>query len=390
MLRTKLLLAFSLLALGLASCGANRTGENNGAARSPIKPFQIEEVATFDEPWAMEFDQGTGVLFITEKRGAIKFIEAGGEIGTVSGVPEVDYGGQGGFGDFVFAPGQDSAVLDERIVYLSWAEKGDGDTRGAAVARANMVCEDRLACELRDLEVIWRQAPKVTGRGHYSHRITFSPDGKYLFIASGDRQKQAPAQDLSNTLGTIVRLLPDGTPAPSNPFSEQGMPTDQIWSYGHRNILGLAFDGEGRLWDVEHGPRGGDELNLVTKGTNYGWPLVSNGKHYRGKDIPDHSTRPDLAAPAISWNPVIAPGDMIFYSAEMFRDWQGQVLIAAMRPAALVRVGIEGKTAHEIARYEMERRIRAVALGPDGAIWLIEDGRNVPESRLLKLTPARE
>jgi len=389
MQRTKLLAAFSLLALTLASCGAKRTGEN-AATRSTSGQFEIEHVATFDEPWAMEFGAGTGVLFVTERPGRIKFRTPDGTIGTVTGVPAVDHGGQGGLGDFVFAPGQKSAVLGERIVYLSWAEAGKSGTRGAAVGRATMVCDSHAACALRDLKVIWRQRPKVDGRGHFSHRIAFSLDGQYVFIASGERQKQQPAQDLSNNLGTVVRLLPDGTPAPGNPFAERGPPSDQIWSYGHRNILGLAFDGQGRMWDLEHGPRGGDELNLVTKGANYGWPLVSNGRHYRGKDIPDHNTRPDLAGPAISWNPVIAPGDMIFYSGEMFRDWQGQVLIAAMKPAGLVRVAIEGETAREVARYPMEQRIRAIAQGADGAIWLLEDGRNLSKSRLLRLTPAQK
>lgn len=175
-----------------------------------------------------------------------------------------------------------------------------------------MVCSSETACALQDLSVIWHQ-PKVSGRGHYSHRLAFSPDGQFLFIASGDRQHMTPAQDLTNNLGSIVRLLHDGTAAQGNPFAGQGSPSDQIWSFGHRNILGLAFDLEGRLWDLEHGPRGGDELNLVREGANYGWPVVSEGKHYGGETIPDHATRPDLSAPAVSWNPVIAPGDMIFY-----------------------------------------------------------------------------
>jgi aldose sugar dehydrogenase len=388
--RTRLIAAFSLLAIGLASCGADRAGDNP-ANRPAItqedgQPFAIEEVARFDDPWAMEFDPGTGALFVTEMAGRIKFIGPGGKMGTVTGVPEVDLGGQGGLGDFIFAPGQNSPTLDERVVYLSWAEAGDGDTRGAAVGRANMVCEEHSQCELRDLKVIWRQ-PKVSGRGHYSHRLAFSPDGQYLFIASGDRQKMEPAQELSNNLGTIVRLLPDGTPAPGNPFADRPSPANQIWSFGHRNILGLAFDAEGRLWDLEHGPRGGDELNLVQPGANYGWPVVSNGKHYSGAGIPAHDTRPDLAAPAVSWNPVIAPGDMIFYSGALFSQWQGQALIAAMKPAALVRVAIEGDSAREVARYPMKERIRAIAQGPDGAVWLLEDGRSVDKSRLLKLTP---
>lgn len=346
-------------------------------------------MGSFDEPWAMEFDSGTGVLFVTEKKGRIKFVKPDGTMGTVTGVPEVDYGGQGGLGDFIFAPDQDRATLDRRTVYLSWVEAGSGDTRGAVVGRANLVCENDASCALRNLEIIWRQEPKVTGRGHYSHRIAFSPDGKHLFVSSGERQKQKPAQDNDNNLGTIVRLLPDGRPAPGNPFAKRGSPSDQIWSYGHRNILGLKFDSKGRLWDLEHGPRGGDELNLVKKGANYGWPYASDGKHYSGWAIPDHSEKPEFAAPAISWNPVIAPGDMIFYRGEMFPDWKDNAVIAAMKPSGIVRVSIDGEAAKEIARYPTEHRIRSIEEAADGSIWILEDGRKTGGGRLLRLTPRK-
>lgn len=383
-----LLTVLSPLVALLASCGASPAGENLAQANSgEAPPFETSEIARFEEPWAMAFDRGTGVLFVTEKKGRIKFIEPGGKMGFVTGVPRVDYGGQGGLGDFVFAPSDARPVLDRRTVYLSWAETGRGDTRGAAVGRADLICDDHSSCALRNLKVIWRQDPKTTGRGHYSHRIAFSPDGQYLFIASGERQEQEPAQDLSNNLGTIVRLLPDGTPAPNNPFADKGGISRQIWTYGHRNILGLAFDGQGRLWDLEHGPRGGDELNLVREGANYGWPLVSNGRHYDGRAIPHHSTRPEFAAPATSWDPVIAPGGMIFYRGELFPEWKGQVLIAAMKPGAIVRVAIDGETAREVARYPMDQRIRAIAEHEDGSIWVLEDGRDISSIRLLKLTP---
>ncbi len=374
-----------------ASCGAESVGEKqadsatvreSGSKASPEAVFEISERGTFDEPWAMAFEPGTGALFITEKRGTIKVFRPDGQTGSVTGVPRVDYGGQGGLGDFVFAP--DYAT--SRTVYLSWAEAGQGDTRGAAVGRARLACAETGDCQLEGLKVIWRQDPKVSGRGHYSHRIAFSPDGEHLFIASGDRQKMDPAQDVSNNLGAIVRLKLDGSPAPGNPFAGKGSANPELWSIGHRNILGLRFDASGRLWDLEHGPRGGDELNLVKPGANYGWPLVSDGDHYNGTPIPDNDTRPDLAAPAIGWTPVIAPGNFIFYSSSLFPEWKGQALIPGLESEVLVRVEIMGDKGVERARYEFGARLRDIAQGPDGAIWIIEDGRN---ARLLKLTPKR-
>lgn len=368
----------------LASCGAQPAGDNRAmAATAPASTaFVIEERGTFDEPWAMAFEPGTGKLFITEKRGTIRFLNPDGGLGTVSGVPKVDYGGQGGLGDFVFAP--DYAA--SRLVYLSWAEAGINGTRGAAMGQAKLVCEGYASCQLGNLSVIWRQFPKVGGRGHYSHRITFSPDGQYLFIASGERQKLDPAQDLTTTLGKIVRLLPDGTPAPGNPLAGKDSPSREVWSLGHRNILGMRFDSHGRLWDLEHGPAGGDELNLVEPGKNYGWPVVSNGDHYSGEAIPRHPTRPEFAAPAISWNPVIAPGDFIFYSGGLFPDWRGQALITGLKSEALIRVAIDGSKATELARHDFGARLRAIAQGPNGAIWVAEEG---PQARLLKLTPRK-
>jgi glucose/arabinose dehydrogenase len=338
----------------------------------------------------MDFDEGTGILLVTEQKGTMKLRLPDGKIGQVSGMPKADYGGQGGLGDVVFAPGQTApgTTLDGRTIYLSWVEAGSGDTRGAALGRGTLACASALSCKLDGLKVIWRQQPKVTGRGHFSHRIAFSPDGKYLFVSSGERQKFTPAQDLTNNLGKVLRLNLDGTPAAGNPFAAKGSPANQIWSYGHRNVLGLAFDAQGRLWDMEHGPAGGDEINLIEPGRNYGWPLVSNGDNYDGTPIPRHATRPDLTPPAISSNPVIAPGAFIIYSGKLFPQWQGQGLVGGMSPDVLVRVAFEGQTAREVARTPMPYRIREVEQGPDGAVWLLEDGKEPGGSRLLKLVPA--
>jgi aldose sugar dehydrogenase len=375
------LAALSLALVPLASCSAQPTARTGGqAGTGPRAGFVIAEMGTFDEPWALAFEPGTGNLFVTEKPGRIRFLKPNGRVGTVSGVPTVDYGGQGGLGDIAFAP--DYAT--SRMVYLSWVEAGANDTRGAAVGRARLACSAPDSCALEDLQVIWRQAPKVDGRGHFSHRLAFSPDGRHLFVASGERQKMTPAQDLSVNLGKIVRLELDGTPAADNPFAGSGGLATQVWSLGHRNILGLEFDGNGRLWDLEHGPAGGDELNLVRPGANYGWPLVSNGDHYDGKKIPRHATRPEFAAPAISWNPVIAPGGFIFVTGNAFPAWRGQALIAGMGYEGLVRVAIDGDTGREVERIPLGKRIRAIAEGPDGALWVIEDKSG---ARLRKLTP---
>lgn len=370
----------------LASCGNAAMGDSEPVstpAPSGVTGFKTEVLGEFNEPWAAAFvPGGSPYLVVTERAGAIKVRWPDGTIRTASGAPKVDYGGQGGLGDVLVLP------FDERSgypIYLSWVEAGDGDTRGAVVGRGNLVIDDMGdgSAQITDLKVIWRQ-PKVTGRGHFSHRLALSPDGKHLFVSSGDRQKMEPAQDTSNNLGSIVRLNLDGTPATGNAFTGQAGKAQDIWSYGHRNVLGLAFDSSGRLWDLEHGPAGGDEINLVRKGANYGWPVVSEGDHYDGKVIPPHSTRPEFAAPAISWNPVIAPGDFIFYSGKLFKAWKGQAIVGGMKPTVLVRVAFDGEKAREVARIPMERRIREVVEAPDGAILLLEDKAG---GRLLRLTP---
>jgi glucose/arabinose dehydrogenase len=379
--KSRLLIAFSLAPAMLASCAAAQTGETAAAAPG----FATAAMGEFDEPWAIRFAPGTQTLFITEKSGTLKVMDtATGQIATVAGVPDVDYGGQGGLGDVAFLPGEASQPLDGRVIYLTWAEKGEGDTRGAAAGRGILVCAEITACRIKEFSVIWRQDVKVTGRGHYSHRIAFDPNGRHMYIASGERQKMLPAQDLDNNLGTIVRLKLDGAPAKENPFQDRGGTAMQIWSYGHRNILGIAFDAAGRLWEVEHGPAGGDELNLVKPAANYGWPLVSNGEHYNGDPIPDHPTRPDLAAPVLSWNPVIAPSDMLIHSGKLFSGWRGEALMTGLSTQAIIRVSLDGETAREAARYPMGKRLRSLTEGPDGAVWVAEDGKG---ARLLKLTP---
>ncbi|HEV2746965.1 MAG TPA: PQQ-dependent sugar dehydrogenase [Allosphingosinicella sp.] len=381
-----------LPALLLASCDGPANGAAGGDAAAPAqaapaaaasrRPFAVQELAQFDEPWAMTF-LPDGRALVTEKKGRLILWRAGGRASPVAGVPKVDYGGQGGFGDVVLHPD----FARNRLVYLSWVESGGGDTRGAVVGRARLAGEGEAA-RLEGLQVIWRQQPKVTGRGHYAHRLAFARDG-HLFITSGDRQKFDPAQDMGANLGKVLRLTESGEVPRDNPFAGRGGVAAQIWSLGHRNPLGIAFDGSGQLWTHEMGPAGGDEFNRIEKGSNYGYPIVSNGDHYDGKDIPDHSTRPEFNAPEITWTPVISPGGLIIYSGPLFPQWRGNALIAGLSGKALVRVEISGAAAREAERWDMGQRIREVEQGPDGAVYLLEDEDEGAGGRLLKLVPAR-
>jgi glucose/arabinose dehydrogenase len=353
-----------------------------GEALAQSSDFTVTEIARLDEPWAMVF-LPDGRALVTEKAGALKVValDGSGKIGDVSGVPDVAYGGQGGLGDVVLHP----AFADNGIVYLSFAEAGGRGIAGAAVARAKLTLDAAGGGELADLAVVWRQAPKVGGEGHYGHRIAFAPDG-YLYISSGDRQKFDPAQDMSGNLGKIVRLNADGSVPADNPFADgaaAGSATAEIWSLGHRNPLGLAFDSQGRLWNIEMGPAGGDELNHVERGANYGWPIVSNGDHYEGGDIPDHPTRPEFRAPAAFWNPSISPSSLMFYDGSVFPQWRGDAFIGGLSSRGLVRVELDGMAAREAQRFPMRARIREVKQGPDGAIWALQDRRG----GILRLTP---
>ena len=341
-------------------------------------PFDVSPVATFNEPWAMTF-LPDGRLLVTEKRGRLYVVTREGEKSrSVEEVPNVDYRGQGGLGDVILHPDFENNGL----IYLSYAEEGAGNTRGAAVARARLVLV-KGKNRLEDVEVIWRQNPKVTDDGHYGHRMVFDSNG-HLFITSGDRQKFEPAQHMTGNVGKIVRINDDGTVPESNPFYEEGDVTAEIWSLGHRNPLGIAVDADGRLWSTEMGPLHGDELNLVLKGKNYGYPIVSEGDHYNGDKIPNHDTRPEFEAPKVAWVPTIAPAGTIFYSGDRFPQMKGSILISGLASRAIIRVEIDGDTAREAERYEMGARIREIEQGPEGNLWVLEDRDG---GRLLKLTP---
>jgi glucose/arabinose dehydrogenase len=381
-------LAFAaLLSLGACADGEGVAPANGNATAAPAAPaqdggpFRIEVLGRFDQPWAMAF-LPNGTLLVSERGGRLKLRTGDGRVLDVAGVPQVDAGGQGGLGDVVLHPD----FRRNGFVYLSWVEAGEGDTRGAVVGRARFLRTEDGA-SLSGLQILYRQTPKVEGRGHFGHRLALR-DG-YLFISNGERQAFDPAQDPDQNLGKIVRLFDDGRVPPDNPWASRGGVAAQSWTMGHRNPLGLAFDSDGRLWEHEMGPQGGDEFNLIERGRNYGWPIVSNGSHYDGRDIPDHPARPEFAAPKVWWNPSVSPAGLIVYSGAMFPEWRGDAFMGALSGQALIRIDLDGATGREADRWPMGARIREVEEGPDGAIYLLEDTQGDSTGRLLRLTPAR-
>ncbi|MDY6984230.1 MAG: PQQ-dependent sugar dehydrogenase [Pseudomonadota bacterium] len=363
----------SLVSAFTLCCSATAFAQSSGVVTTVM--------GTFNEPWAIEFLPDSRAL-VTEKGGSLKLLAGQNQIYDITGEPLVAYGGQGGLGDVVLHP--DFAT--NGIVYLSYAEAGSDNTRGAAVARARL---DLTATggALSDLQVIWRQVPKTTGSNHYSHRIAFDGDG-YLWITSGERQLGTPAQQMDTNLGKIVRLHDDGTVPSDNPFASMGGVAAEIWSLGHRNVLGLAFDELGRLWDVEMGPQGGDELNLIERGENYGWPLVSNGRNYNSPvdDIPDHSTSTEFRAPwgSTGDSRVISPSSLMFYSGSHFPEWQGDAFISGLTNRTVSRIEFTSvDSLREAYRWTFPARVRAVEQGPEGGIWLLEDGAG---ARLIRYT----
>ena len=375
-------------------------------------PFTITQVAEFNLPWRIAF-LPDGRMLITEKVGPVWLVTQQGAKTPVKNVPAVLAQGQGGMLGIYVSPGYQV----DHYVYLTYSEPGDSTMSGSslALARAKLSIADSAA-SLDSLQVIWRDGARGRG-GQFGAAVAFSPDKKFLFLTVGDRQRMTPAQDPNSPLGKILRLTLDGKPAPGNPQADKtGAPTLDIinpprntelaktaatvytytfpgpnltpaetWTTGHRTPYGLAFGPDGRLWELEHGPRGGDELNLIEPGKNYGWPLVSYAVNYDGVPIESPDTRPDLVKPVIYWTPVIAPGSLTFYNGAMFPSWKGSALLGGLATRTLSRVTFDGKGgAAPAERWSMGHQIRDVAVAPDGAVWVIENSKT---GGLFRLTP---
>jgi Glucose/sorbosone dehydrogenases len=379
-------MSFRLQRLALAALltlGAASSAMAQGApATTPPKvdlaalPFAVTEVATFAYPWSMAF-LPDGKQLVTQKRGEmIVFNPQTGEKTVLQGTPPVASAGQAALMDVVLAPD----FASSRKIYFSYSEPSEGKETGTALATATL---DEAAGALTDVQVIFRAEPLITSGAHYSGRIAFSPDKTHLFFTNGERAQFDPSQDPKSTLGKVLRLNLDGTPAAGNPLAEKGF-HPAIWSYGQRNLTGIAFDADGRLWEVEMGPLGGDEINLVKPGANYGWPVRSYGDHYDKRPIPDHTEDDGFEKPKVYWNPSLAPSSMAYYNADLFPGWRNSLFVTGLSGQALARVALDGETATKADHWRMGMRLRNVRVGPDGALWLLEDS---PKGRMLKLTP---
>ena len=355
--------------------GASPTPSPTPTPTPPTSAVTQRVVAAFNTPWAMTF-LPDGRLLVTERGGAMFLVTATGTRTQVSGVPAVVASGQLGLHDVVLDPG----FATNNTVWISYAEAAPGGQR-LAVARA--ILNAGTTPQLQSLTVIWRSTPATTG-GHLGARLAFAPGGQFLFISTGDRQQGSPAQDLSATVGKMIRINLDGTPAAGNPFASNPAARSEIWTLGHRNPLSLVVGADGRLYSSEHGPSGGDEFNLITAGANYGWPLVSEGNNSDGTPIPRHSTNSAFAAPLVAWSPAIAPSDMIQYRGTRFVGWNGDFVVSGLAGQNLVRVRVTGNSASEVGRIGLGSRIRALEEAPDGRIWVLQDGN---PGNLVELTP---
>jgi aldose sugar dehydrogenase len=394
-------LAIAGLFIAMAASGAAAQINAGEQKPEPSLPFNMVQVTTLSLPWKIAF-LPDGRMLITEKVGGMQLVTQQGAKTPVANVPAALWRGQGGMLGVFLSPHYEK----DHYVYLTYSEPGEPGGSSLALARARLKLGNGTA-SLEDLKVIWRDGERGEG-GQFGAEVAFSPDGQHLFLSSGDRQRMTPAQDPNQPLGKILRLTLDGKPAPGNPmagktgaasvpvidppedtetaktapvvktytFPGPNLTPSETWSTGIRTPYGLAFAPDGRLWELEHGPWGGDELNLIEPGKNYGWPLVSYGKNYNGVPIPNPDTRPDLTKPVIYWVPVIAPGNLVFYQGAMFPKWDGSALASGLASKSLILIKFDGNGgATSAKRWNLGFRVRDVEVAPDGALWFIEDAK---------------
>ena len=400
------------LLLTLLSTAGSATHAQVNAGQQPADsalPFTMTQVATFTLPWRIAF-LPDGRMLVTEKVGPVWLVTQQGGKTQLTGVPPVLAQGQGGMLGVYVSP---NYAID-RSVYLTYSEPGDSGS-SLALARAKLAITGEAAA-LEGLEVIWRDPARGRG-GQFGAAVAFSPDKRFLFLTVGDRQRMTPAQDPNSPLGKILRLTLDGKPAPGNPgagktgaatldiinpprdtelaktapvvrtftYTGPNLTPAETWATGFRTPYGLAFGPDGRLWEVEHGPRGGDELNLIEPGKNYGWPLVAYAENYNRTPIPSHDTRAEFTKPVIYWTPIVAPGSLTFYNGSLLPAWRGSALMGGLATKTLNRITFDGKGGAKTAeRWAVGHQIRDVAVAPDGAVWMIENER---AGGLFRVTP---
>lgn len=390
MKKTKVwLLGVPLAIVAIGALYVSAFGLSSLANPGPKLPGQTAEeadlkVVTFaeglEQPWGMAF-MPDGRALVTEKPGRLRIVDKRGRLSSpIAGLPDVVPDAQGG----LLGVAIDPDFSKNRLVYLSFSEasKSNPDINSTAVVRGKL-----QGTLLSDAKVIWRQAPKMESNYHFGSRLVFGPDGN-LYVTLGERYSgMKRSQDLDNTLGKIVRITTDGAAAAGNPFVGQDGVMDEIYSYGHRNIQGAAIHPTtGVLWAHEHGPRGGDELNIIRPGNNYGWPAITYGIDYSMAKISEFTEKPGMEQPIHYWVPSIAPSGMTFYTGDVYEGWKGSLLVGSLVHMRLVRLELDGETVTKEVQLlsDLEERIRDVVQGPDGYVYLLADSE---EGRVLRLEP---
>jgi len=369
--KSALLLSLACL-LPTAACAQNEPQ----TFESRLHRFRVVTLTNaLEHPWGLTF-LPDGRMLVTERPGRLRIFGSDGSLSApLAGVPAVAADGQGGLLDVALAPD----FAQSRTIYLSYAEPGDGGRAGTSVARARLGDNG-----LESVQVVFRQEPKVSGGAHFGSRLVFARDGN-LFITTGDRQNRPFVQDLTKLQGKVVRIRPDGTIPPDNPFVNREGVRPEIWSYGHRNIQGAALHPEtGQLWTVEHGARGGDELNAPKAGKNYGWPVITYGRDYSGEPIGVGQRKEGMEQPVHYWDPSIAPSGLMFYTGDRFPNWKGNLFVGALGFQLLARLELDGERVRAEERLELNRRIRAVVQGPDGFIYVLTDES---DGRIMRIEP---